>query len=295
MNLTLKQLRYLDALAIRGHFGRAAADCAISQPALSMQIKEMEETLGLPLFERGGGNVRLTGFGEAVTGRARSILREVDELEDLARAARASLVGRLRFGVIPTIAPYHLPRIIGALSLAYPEIDLQVRETVTSRLLDDLKAGRLDTALLALPISEPGLQEIPLRNEAFVLVRPVADADKPVPDGDTLAQMKLLLLEEGHCFRDQALEFCQTRTSLPRAGLDGSTLATLVQMVGAGIGVTLIPESAVSVETQAANVAVQHFPEPKPQRQLGLVWRKTSPLGEQLTEVAHVVRNAIAL
>lgn len=293
-NLTLKQLRYVEALARHGHFGRAAEASAISQPALSMQIKELEEAFGLALFERSSRHVRLTGFGEAVLERAQGILRAVEELDDLGRAARDSLVGRLRLGVIPTIAPYLLPRIIGALNHDYPEIDLHIRETMTPRLLEDLAAGRLDTAILALPVSEPTLIEVPLHDEEFVLVRPQRDADKPVPDAQALAQMRLLLLEEGHCFRDQALSFCNIRSPLAKGGLDGSSLSTLVQMVGAGIGVTLIPEMAVAVETRSADVAVSRFARPQPKRTIGMVWRRSSPLSDQLNGMADAVRVAIA-
>ncbi|OAN78398.1 LysR family transcriptional regulator [Jannaschia sp. EhC01] len=293
INLTLKQLRYVEALAQHGHFGQAAAACSVTQPALSMQIKELEEAFGLPLFERTPRSVRLTGFGEAVLTRAKAILRAVDELGDLARAARGGLTGRLRLGVIPTIAPYLLPRIIGALALHYPDVDLHIRETLTPRLLEDLSAGRLDTAILALPVSEPTLTEVHLHDEEFVLVRPSGDAGRPVPDGEALAQMRLLLLEEGHCFRDQALSFCNVRTNLPREGLDGSSLSTLVQMVGAGIGVTLIPDMAVGVETRSADVSVARFTHVRPKRTIGMVWRKASPLSGQLQGMADVVRSAI--
>ena len=293
ISLTLKQMRYVQALAQHGHFGRAADACAVTQPALSMQIKELEENFGLPLFERGGKQVRLTGFGERFLERARTILRDVDELAELARAAQTSLVGRLRLGIIPTVAPYLLPRVIGALSSTYPDIDLHIRETLTPKLIEDLGAGRLDCAILALPVSEPTLTEVPLHDEEFVLVRPNVDADKPVPDAETLSQMRLLLLEEGHCFRDQALEFCNVRSALPREGLDGSNLSTLVQMVGAGIGVTLIPEMAVGVETPSADVAIQRFKRRTPKRTVGMVWRKASPLANQMDGMADVLREAI--
>jgi LysR family hydrogen peroxide-inducible transcriptional activator len=292
-NLTLKQLRYVEALAYHGHFGRAADACAITQPALSMQIKELEENFGLPLFERGGKSVRLTGFGERFVERAGKILRDVDELAELARAAETNLVGRLRLGIIPTIAPYLLPRIIGALSHSYADIDLHIRETLTPKLIEDLGAGRIDCAVVALPVSEPGLTEVPLHEEEFVLVRPATDVGKPVPDAETLVQMRLLLLEEGHCFRDQALEFCNIRSPLPREGLDGSNLSTLVQMVGSGIGVTLIPEMAVGVETPSASVCVHRFGRRKPKRTIGIVWRKSSPLAHHMEGMAEALRSAI--
>ncbi len=291
-NLTIKQLRYFDALAQHGHFGRAADACAISQPALSMRIKELEEELGTPLVERGPRQLRLTPFGEDFVAKAREVLRGVDELGDLARAAKGRLAGRLRIGGIPTIAPYLLPAIIGRLSLEHDDLDIHVRESLTSKLITELHEGRLDTAILALPISEPAFTEVALFEEDFVLVRPPEDADKPVPDREGLREMRLLLLEEGHCFRDQALSFCNIQSALPRETLDGSSLSTLVQMVGSGIGVTLIPEMAVPVETRATDVSVARFPEPQPTRTIGMIWRRTSPLAGQLREVAEVVRAA---
>ncbi|AKO98261.1 LysR substrate-binding domain-containing protein [Marinovum sp. SP66] len=292
INLTLRQLRYFEALARHGHFGQAAAACSVSQPALSVQIKDMEETLGAPLFERGTRQARLTGFGEALAPRVREILGAVDELGEMARATRGRLIGRLRIGVIPTVAPYLLPRVIAALTRGYPGIDLHIRETLTETLIDELTGGRIDCAIVALPISESGLTEVALFDEDFMLVRPRADADKPVPDREKLREMRLLLLEEGHCFRDQALSFCNIRSALSRDGLDGSSLTTLVQMVGAGIGVTLIPEMAVAVETRSADVAVSAFTEVRPSRTIGMIWRKTSPLAAQLAELATVVRAA---
>ncbi|WP_299473646.1 hydrogen peroxide-inducible genes activator [Cypionkella sp.] len=292
MNVTLKQFRYFESLAQHGHFGRAAENCAISQPALSMQIKELEAALGTELFERGARQVRLTSFGEAFALRVRDILRSVDELADIARAAQTQLVGRLRIGVIPTIAPYLLPTIIGNLMRLNADLDLQLRETITPKLLTELAEGRLDTAIVALPISEPSLTEVPLFSEDFVLIRPSEDEGKPVPSRERLREMRLLLLEEGHCFRDQALSFCNTSAAPPRELLDGSSLSTLVQMVSAGIGVTLIPEMAIAVETRATAVSVARFGDPKPQRSVGMVWRKTSPLAKQLLQVAELVRHS---
>ncbi|MCP4318069.1 MAG: LysR family transcriptional regulator [Hyphomicrobiales bacterium] len=292
INMTLKQLRYFDALARHGHFGRAADACAISQPALSMQIKELEETLATELFERGARQIRLTSFGEEFAVRARDILRSVNELGDMARASQDRLVGRLRIGVIPTIAPYLLPTIIGNLARMHDGLEIHVRETLTAKLIRELTDGRLDTAIVALPVSEPSLTEVALFSEEFVLVRPSEDEGKPVPSRETLREMRLLLLEEGHCFRDQTLSFCNLRSALSRELLDGSSLSTLVQMVGAGIGVTLIPEMAVSVETRSASVSVARFNKPQPSRTIGMIWRKTSPLDCQLSLISEVVRQS---
>ncbi len=292
INVSLKQFRYFDALAREGHFGRAAESCAISQPALSMQIKELEDTLGARLFERGAREVRLTPLGEELGARVREILRAVDEIGDLARANSDRLVGRLRLGVIPTIAPYLLPRVMQGVARDHPELDLYIRETVTPKLLQELAEGRLDAAIVALPVSEPTLTEIALFDEDFVLVRPAADKDAPLPSKEGLREMRLLLLEEGHCFRDQALSFCDMPSTRPREMLDGSSLSTLVQMVNAGIGVTLLPDMALGVETRSADVSVHRFPAPRPRRTIGMVWRKSTPLDAQLNQIADAVRRA---
>jgi LysR family hydrogen peroxide-inducible transcriptional activator len=290
--VTLKQLRYFAALARHGHFGRAADASAISQPALSMQIRDLEDALGIALFEKGTRKVRLTSLGERVAARVEEILRAVDELGELARASRDGLGGRLRIGVIPTVAPYLLPTVAAALARSHPGLELRVRETMTARLLRELQEGRIDAAVLALPAGDPTLAEVPLLTEEFVLVRPAAEADRPVPEGGDLLGAKLLLLEEGHCFRDQALRYCDMQSLQPRELLDVSSLSTLVQMVGAGMGVTLIPEMALAVETRSAPVSVGRFPPPRPSRTVGMVWRRASPLSDQLARIAEAVRDA---
>jgi LysR family hydrogen peroxide-inducible transcriptional activator len=289
INVTLRQLRYFDSLARHGHFGRAAEACAISQPALSMQIKEMEQALGGQLLDRSARQVALTTFGEELLQRVRDILRSVDELGDFARATQDRLAGRLRVGMIPTIAPYLLPKVIENLARLHPELDIHVRETLTPKLIKEVAEGRLDTAIVALPVSEPSLTEVALFTEHFLLVRPGEAEGTPVPSRDMLREMRLLLLEEGHCFRDQALSFCNMQSSPPREVLDASSLSTLVQMVGAGIGVTLIPEMAVAMETRSAPVSVSRFRNPQPSRTIGMVWRRTSPLARQLQQISEAV------
>jgi len=290
--ISIRHLRYFEALAQNGHFGRAAAACGVSQPALSIQIKELEETVGAPLVERGVRQITLTAFGDVFAPRVREILRAIDELGSLARTTRELLVGRVRLGVIPTIAPYILPKVIRSLSVRLPDLDLWPREAVTQKLVGDLIDGRLDIAIVALPISEPSLVEHSLFTEEFVLVRPLADADRPVPLPDVLREMRLLLLEEGHCFRDQALSFCKMGSAVPRDVMEGSSLSTLVQLVGAGLGVTLIPQMAIEIETRMASVSVAPLAHPRPQRTIGLVWRKTNPLGRQFESMIDIVREA---
>lgn len=291
-DISMRHLRYFEALAQHGHFGRAAEACAISQPALSLQVKELEEILGAPLVERGPRQIRLTRLGEDFAARARNILRAVEELGDLARASHSPLAGRVRIGVIPTIAPYLLPAVMQLLGERFPGLDLRPREAVTQRLVDDLIDGRLDTALVALPVSEPSLSEHALFEEEFVLVRPASEAALPVPNSETLRTMRLLLLQEGHCFREQALSFCNLSSQLPRDLMEGSSLTTLVQMVGAGIGVTLIPQMAVGIETRSAAVAVARLATPRPTRTIGMVWRRTNPLAASFERMADIVREA---
>jgi len=292
IGVTIKHLRYFDALARLGHFGRAAEACAVSQPALSVQIRDLEELIGAQLVERGGRQIRLTSLGEQFAQRIREILRSIDELQELVRAADGPLTGPFGIGVIPTVAPYLLPDVIKILTHRYPGLEPRPREAITQKLIGDLLEARLDAAIVALPVSEPVLQELPLFDEEFVLVRPEADAGRPVPSADKLHEMRLLLLEEGHCFRDQALSFCNSIDSPPQALMEGSSLSTLVQMVGAGIGITLIPKMAVHTESRSAEVSMVRLPEPRPSRTIGMVWRKTNPLSSQFIQIAEIVREA---
>ncbi|MFB9948450.1 LysR substrate-binding domain-containing protein [Rhizobium puerariae] len=291
-NLTLKQLRYFEALARGGRFRRAAEACAISQPALSMQIKELEQELGSELFERSAREVKLTAFGQTFALRVRDILRAVDELGDLARASRAPFLAHLRIGIIPTIAPYLLPAIINDLNRTFEGIQIDIRETLTGKLVQELVQGELDMAIVALPVSEPSLSELKLFEEEFVLVRRREDEGKPTPEREALREMRLLLLEEGHCFRDQALSFCKIGAARPREVMEGSSLSTLVQMVSAGIGITLIPEIAVPMEMRSAHVSISRFEPPRPSRTVGMIWRNSTPLVKQFLRISDVVRQS---
>jgi LysR family hydrogen peroxide-inducible transcriptional activator len=257
-----------------------------------MQIKELEHELGGELFERNAREVKLTAFGQTVALRIRDILRGVDELAELARTSRDPFLTRLRIGIIPTIAPYLLPAIINDLNRSFAGIQIEVRETQTSKLVQELAQGQLDTAIVALPVSEPSLTEHELFKEEFVLVRRPEDEGKPVPEREALREMRLLLLEEGHCFRDQALSFCKIGPARPREVMEGSSLSTLVQMVSAGIGITLIPEMAVPLETRSAHVSISRFQSPQPSRTIGMIWRHSTPMAKQLVQVSEAVRRS---
>ena len=290
LNLTLKQFRYFSALAKYRHFAQAASACAITQPALSMQLRELEEMLGCALIEKGARPLRLTATGLNILSRVDRILNEVENIEEFARASSDRRMHSLRLGVIPTIAPYLLPEIITKLKSRFADIALHVQEAMTEQLLEAIRERRLDSAIMALPVSEPKLSEMELFQEEFVLVRPLEDAQKPVPNPENLRKMRLLLLHEGHCFRDQALEFCKIAPPASHELMEGSSLSTLVQMVSAGLGITLIPKMAVDMEKRAASVSVAAFPEPGPFRRVGMVWRKANPLNDQLQEIAATLR-----
>lgn len=291
--LTLKQLRYLDAIEIHKHFGKAADACCISQPALSLQIKELEMRVGAPLVERSARRIYMTSLGLELVKRARAILVLVDELDDVVRAVEGKFAGPLRLGVIPTIAPYILPTIATSLKDRFPELKLTPKEAITQRLIEDLHDHNLDAAIVALPVSSTGLREFALFAEEFVLLRHKNESGKPIPTPSEMREMQLLLLEEGHCFRDQALSFCDLSGARASEIMEGNSLNTLVQMVSAGIGLTLIPEMAIPLETRSADVVVSRFKTEAPHRTIGLVWRKTNPLSAQLIDVGSTIRQAV--
>jgi LysR family transcriptional regulator, hydrogen peroxide-inducible genes activator len=294
--VSLRQLRYLDALAQCGHFGKAAEACSVSQPALSMQIRELEEFLGTELVERRQGAVTLTEVGAEVVSRARSILSATRDLVDFARHRGKVLTGTLRLGVIPTLAPYLLPRLLPVLRHDYPELRLELRETQTKALLAELADGALDAALLALPLGEPEFQTLPLFEDHFLLALP---ADDPLPEtaratSRDVAARTLLLLEEGHCLRDQALSFCASPRSESAAGLGATSLATLIEMAASGHGVTLIPEIATDVEIRDQRLKLLRFAEPQPRRTIGIAWRRTSARKGDFTALGQAAIEALA-
>ena len=286
-NISAKQLKYFLAVAKHKNFQKAADDLNISQPALSMKIKEMEVTLG-QLIERGSKKFYLTQTGLTLISKAENIIQSFDDLKHL--AANEGKINQLSIGAIPTVAPYLLPKILKTISKQYKDIIIEPKEAVTEKLVSYLISGKIDLAILALPTFEPLLSEALLFEEEFLLIRHINEAKKPVPNNKELSNMKLLLLEEGHCLRSQTLSFCKV-TSVPKNIMEGTTLTTLVQMVSAGIGVTLIPEIAVPFETRSAKVSISKFQQQKPKRTIGLVWRKSNPLLRQFNEIATLLKN----
>ena len=288
--ITLRQLRYFEALAQHRHFGVASNACSVTQPALSMQIRDFELALGVNLFEKGTHPVQLTPLGRIIAAKSKAIMLDVAELEELVRASDNQPLINLRLGVIPTVAPYMFSRIAKDLTMHFTGLNLKMREAITSKLITAVIDGELDAAIIALPASEPRLRELELFRENFLLVRPRADAKKPVPRPEMLKEMRLLLLEEGHCFRDQALTFCKMGSSNTQDVMDGNSLTTLVQMVAAGFGVTLIPEMAAEFEGRIPNISIAKFHKNPPKRKIGMVWRRNSPLQDKYIEVAQIVK-----
>jgi len=294
--ITLRQLRYLTSLARHRHFGRAAEDCAVSQPALSMQVRELEREIGAVLVERRPGEIVFTDIGIDVAQRADHILAATRDLVDFARH-RDLLSGHLRLGVIPTLAPYVLPRVLPRLQADYPRLRLEVRETQTKLLLEELSRGELDCLMLALPADGADVETLPLFDDRFLLAVPAGEklparGRVGVADVD---QSRLILLEEGHCLRDQALAFCATSRRDQPAGLGATSLATVMQMVANGYGVTLLPEVAVDAELHDARVKLLRFAEPQPARTIGLAWRRTSPRRQDFEALGKIVVEALSI
>lgn len=292
--ITLRQLRYLTALARHRHFGRAAEDCSVTQPALSMQVRELEREIGAELVERRPGDIALTDTGLDVAQRADQILAATRDLVDFARH-RDVLSGSLKLGIIPTLAPYVLPRLLPRLQTKYPALRLEVRETQTKSLIDELMRGELDAAMLALPVEGADVETLALFDDAFLLAVPSTDA-RPLRakvSVNDVDQRRLILLEEGHCLRDQALAFCAApRRDVP-ASLGATSLATVMQMVANGYGVTLLPEVAVDAEGRDARVKLLRFAQPEPARKIGLAWRRTSPRKKDFAALGKVITSAL--
>lgn len=289
---SLQQLRYAVAVADERHFGRAATACHVSQPSLSAQVRELEKRLGVEVFERGTKGILVTPAGEEVLERARRVLTEVDDLLATADQAADPLAGPLHLGVIPTVAPYLVPGLVGRLRRELPEVALHLHELQTERLLDALATGRLDAGVLALPVDRPGLAERQLYVEPFVLATPEGHrlATRGSCGIEDLMVEPLVLLEEGHCLRDQALDVCRLAGRDGGPEIQGTSLGTVVQMVAAGLGVTLLPATAVPVEVRPdSGVAVAEFAAPVPSRTIGLTWRASSPRGDVINAIGDLI------
>ncbi|MFE3185569.1 hydrogen peroxide-inducible genes activator [Streptomyces violascens] len=295
---SLAQLRAFAAVAEHLHFRDAAAAIGMSQPALSGAVSALEEALGVQLLERTTRKVLLSPAGERLAVRAKAVLDAVGELMEEAEAVRAPFTGVLRLGVIPTVAPYLLPAVLRLVHERYPELDLQVHEEQTSSLLEGLAAGRLDLLLLAVPLGVPGVSELPLFDEDFVLVTPQdhwLGGRSGIPR-EALRELHLLLLDEGHCLRDQALDICREagRTEGAPVTTTAAGLSTLVQLVAGGLGVTLLPRTAVEIETgRNDRLVTGYFAEPAPSRTIALAMRTGAARQGEFEEFASALRAAL--
>ncbi|WP_297834957.1 LysR substrate-binding domain-containing protein [Thermomonas sp.] len=291
--MNLRDLKYLVALADLRHFGKAAQACFVSQPTLSTQIMKLEEELGVKLVERAPRKVMLTAAGKDAAQRARRILAEAEELKEAARRGANPEAGRLRLGAFPTLAPYLLPHVVPELHAKFPKLELLLTEEKSDLLLHRLRDGQLDAALLALPIHDDSLHAQFLFEEPFLLAAP---ADHPLAhrktlDTSDLNHTSLLLLEDGHCLRDQALDVCRLSGAREEADFRATSLETLRQMVATGVGVTLLPTLSVRPPiVQPEGIKLVKFHKPAPSRRIALVWRKSSALDGFL----HTIGTAIA-
>ncbi len=288
--MTLTEMRYIVALARERHFGKAAEACHVSQPTLSVALKKVEGQIGVPLFERGTSDVRITSLGERIVAQARRVLEEAVKLEEIAEATDDPMSGQLRLGIIYTIAPYLLPQLIPALNREAPKMPLFLKEDFTANLIPALKAGELDVIVIALPFAEPGLVAQPVYTEPFRIVVPASHpwAARSAVNGDELDGQNLLLLGQGNCFRDQVLESCP-RLNTPDAlenSLEGSSLETIRYMVASGAGVAVMPSAAADpLLDREPLVKVLPFAGVQPKRTVGLVWRVTFPRPQAIDAV----------
>ncbi|WP_269933015.1 hydrogen peroxide-inducible genes activator [Aminobacter sp. HY435] len=292
IRMTVRQMQYFAALAETLHFGRAAEFAGVSQPALSAQIAEMEERLGCTLFERGGKTVRMTEDALMLQPRIEAVLAELRDIETMARRGRIAMEGRFRLGIIPTVAPYLLPHVLPVLKEKYPALQLELREAVTGSLVEETMAGRIDAFVAALPLDFPGLTTEELFADQFFLAVPANDPDfasPPVPP-ESPALERLMLLEEGHCLREQALAICGSVKPVAMANYGATSLITLLQMVAHGLGVTLIPEMAAGPARDQRDLKIVPFAEPVPLRRICLAWRRNSPRHNECMELSQIIR-----
>ncbi len=292
IRLTVRQMEYFDALSQALHFGRAADLAGVSQPALSAQIAEMEERLGCRLFERGGKSMRMTDEALLLQPRIERVLAEIRDIEQSARQGRLAMEGRFRLGIIPTIAPYLLPHVLPDLRGRFPHLQLELREAVTGALIEDTTARRLDAFIAALPLNSPALVTEELFSDRFFLAVPADDpefAAPPVPP-ESPALERLMLLEEGHCLREQALAVCGSVRPVAMASYGATSLTTLLQMVAHGLSVTLVPEMAAGAAGVMPGLRIVPFAAPMPARRVCLAWRRNNARHDECVELARILR-----
>ncbi|HQX92019.1 MAG TPA: DNA-binding transcriptional regulator OxyR [Thermomonas sp.] len=290
--MNLRDLKYLVTLADLRHFGKAAQACFVSQPTLSTQIKKLEDELGVALIERAPRKVMLTPAGQDAVQRARRIMAEVEAMKQAARRSRDPEAGSLRLGVFPTLGPYLLPHVVAPLHQRFPQLELLLVEEKSDVLLQRLRDGKLDAALLALPLHDEQLHAQFLFEEPFLFAAPSTHplAKQSSMAMDALGHETLLLLEDGHCLRDQALDVCRLSGAQEKSGFRATSLETLRQMVAAGVGVTLLPALSVHAPIAASpNVQLIPFRAPVPSRKIALVWRKSSALDDFLQTLGNAI------
>jgi LysR family hydrogen peroxide-inducible transcriptional activator len=290
--ITTRQLRYFDALVRLGHFGRAADAVGVSQPALSNQIRELETLLGGPLLERGAAEHRLTGLGTEVAARTSAILAALRDLEELGRVRAEVLSGPLTLGIIPSVAPYLLPLLLPELARAYPDLRLVLHEAVTATIVNELKAGALDAIIASVPVGDPALGEAVAFTDRFLLAVPAGSpsARANQATAEMIDASQLLLLSDGHCLRDQALAVCGTIDPGRLRGFGATSLATILQLVAAGQGMTLLPGLAADAMVRNdPRIRLLAFAAPEPGRTIGVAWRKGSPRERDLLALAAAI------
>jgi LysR family hydrogen peroxide-inducible transcriptional activator len=294
--MTLTELRYIVAVARERHFGRAAETCFVSQPTLSVAVKKLEDELGVALFERGPGEVSVTPAGEKIVEQAQRVLEEASRIREIAAAGKDPLAGPLRLGAIYTIGPYLLPKLIPILRRTAPAMQLLIQENFTHRLAEELKSGEVDVILVALPFEAPGVVTRAVYDEPFLVAVPKGHPweNRKRVTSDELANESLLLLGEGHCFRDQVLEICHTvrareRTPLAKT-VEGGSLETIRQMVAGGVGVTVLPATSTNTTGGASElIRILPFARPAPTRRVGLAWRRSFPRPEAIEALRKAI------
>lgn len=288
---TIKQLQYLVALQEHGHFGKAAEACFVTQSTLSAGLRELESLIGVTLVERNRRVVRFTALGERIADKARRVLREAEELGDMVRAAGKPLSGDLRMSVIPTIAPFLLPRILPRLRRDWPDLKLYLREETSGAACESLSHGRADCVLLALPYACGDIESETLFEDRLFVAYPGNEAPPAAATPDTIDEKRLLLLEDGHCLKDHVLSACNRPELRANAAMLGTSLHTLVQMVDNGLGVTMLPEMAIEANILAnTGINVRPLVADHPSRSIALAWRRASPRGKEFELLANVLR-----